>query len=311
MIKPFRITYALLIFLLIPCFAISQSNKTIKIQAEAAVNDKDWYSAAVLYGKLVARDSSVVSVNYGYADASRLNFDLDIAFYWYTKVIAVDNGKKFPLAFYWKAQILQYKGNYKEAKKWYAKFSKSRKAKAAKYSYYVTKAGIQAEACDLAQVLMSNPVSYKIVHLDTAINSKVSEYAAFEKDSMLYFSSLRVIPKKYADEEEKPLLNKIYSSDTKMAKWQRVKILDTNINATYIHNANICFNDDYTQMIISRCRNKNATEYTCDLYESKFVSKKWQPMSKLGEPINLKGTSSSMPSYANINDSTFLFFTSF
>ena len=310
MIKTFRITYALLIFSLIPCFAVSQSNKTIKIQAEAAVNDKDWYSAAVLFGKLVARDSSVVSVNYGYADASRLNFDLDIAFYWYNKVIAVDNGKKYPLAFFWKAQILQYKGQYKESKKWYAKFSKSRKAKAAKYSYYVAKAAIQAEACDLAQVLMSNPVSYKIVHLDTAINSKVSEYAAFEKDSMLYFSSLRVTPKKYADEEEKPLLNKIYSSDTKLTKWQKVKILDTNINATYIHNANICFNDDYTQMIISRCRNKNATEYTCDLYESKFIGTKWQPMSKLGEPINLKGTSSSMPSYANINDSTFLFFTS-
>ena len=100
MIKPFRITYALLIFALVPSFAISQSNKTLKVQAEMALNEKDWYSAAVFYGKLVARDSSIVSINYGYADASCLNFDLDIAFYWYTKVIAVDNGKKFPLAFH-------------------------------------------------------------------------------------------------------------------------------------------------------------------------------------------------------------------
>lgn len=275
-----------------------------------AMNQKDWYSAATFYSKLVARDSSYVKINYNYADASRLNFDLDIAFYWYNKVIAVDNGKKFPLAFFWKAQILQYKGQYKEAKKWYAKMAKSRKAKGAKYEYYVKKAAAQAEACDLAQVLISNPVSYKVLHLDTSINSKLSEYAPFEKDSTLYFSSLRKTPKKYADEEEPPLLNKVYSSPTKMGKWQKVKSLDTNINATYLHNANICFNEEYTQMIISRCVNKNATEYTCDLYESKLVGKRWMPMQKLGEPINLKGTSTSMPSYGKINDSTFLFFTS-
>ena len=77
-----------------------------------AMNQKDWSSAATFYGKLVARDSSYVKINYNYAESSRLNFDLDIAYYWYNKVIAVDNGKKFPLAFFWKAQILQYKGQY-------------------------------------------------------------------------------------------------------------------------------------------------------------------------------------------------------
>jgi outer membrane protein OmpA-like peptidoglycan-associated protein len=302
--------YLFLFFLLISLLSFSQSNKTIKIQAENAMNEKDWYSAAVLYGKLVARDSSNVTVNYNYAEASRLNFDLDIASYWYNKVIAVDNGKKFPLCFYWKAQILQYKGNYKEAKKWYSKFSKSRKAKSAKYAYYTIKAALQAEACDMAQVLITNPVSYKIIHLDTAVNSKVSEYAAFEKDSTLYFSSLRTKPKKYADDEEVVPMNKVYSTDTKMGKWQKVKTLDTNINATYLHNANICFSDDYKQMIISRCKNKNATEYTCELYESKLMNNKWQPMTKLGEPINLKGYSTSQPNYGKINDSTFLFFAS-
>jgi hypothetical protein len=309
MIKHLYITYAF-ILASFPCFVNSQSNKTLKIQAEMAMNQKDWYSAAVLYGKLVARDSSYVKINYNYAEASRLNFDLDIAYYWYNKVIAVDNGKKFPLAFYWKAQILQYKGNYKEAKKWFTKTAKSRKAKGEKYKYYITKAAIQADACDLAQALISNPVSYQVLHLDTTINSKVSEYAAFEKDSTIYFSSLRKTPKKYADDEEPPLLNKIYTSPTKMGKWQKVKSLDTNINATYLHNANICFSDDYKQMIISRCKNKNATEYVCELYESKFIGNKWRPMQKLGEPVNLKGTSSSMPSYGKMNDSTFLFFAS-
>lgn len=274
------------------------------------MSQKDWYSAAVLYGKLVNRDSSNIDVNYNYAEASRLNFDLDIATYWYNKVISIDNGKKYPLAFYWKAQILQYQSNYKEAKKWYSKFSKSRKAKSPKYSYYVKKAAIQAEGCDLAQVLKSNPVNYQIIHLDTAINSKVSEYAPFEKDSTLYFSSLRTKVKKYADDEEQVPLNKIYSSDNRLNKWQKVKMLDTNINATYLHNANICFSEDYKQMIISRCQNKNATEYVCELYESNFINNKWQPMTKISEPINMKGYSTTQPNYGKLNDSTFLFFAS-
>jgi hypothetical protein len=310
MLNHIRITYAYILLAFVPGLLVSQSNKTLKIQAEMAVNQKDWASAAAFYQKLVQRDSSYVKINYGYAEASRQNFDVDIAFYWYNKVIAVDNGKKFPLAFFWKAQLLQYKGQYKEAKKWYTKIAKSRKAKGAKYEYYVKKAAIQAEACDLAQVLISNPLSYKITHLDTSINSKLSEYAPYEKDSTLYFSSLRVTPRKYPDDPEPPLLNKIYTSPTKMGKWQKVKSLDTNINATYLHNANICFNDNQTQMIISRCVNKNATEYTCELYESKLAGKRWLPMKKLGEPINIKGSSSSMPSFANVNDSTFLFFAS-
>jgi hypothetical protein len=291
-------------------WANAQSNKTLKIQAQTAMNQKDWYSASVFYGKLVARDSSNLDVNYNYAEASRLNFDLDIASYWYNKVILIDNGKKYPLCFFYKAQILQTQGNYKEAKKWYSKFSKSRKAKSPKYAYYVKKAAIQAEGCDLAQVLKSNPVNYRIIHLDTNVNSKVSEYAPFEKDSTLFFSSLRTKVKKYADEEDQVPMNKVYSSDYRNEKWQKVKVLDTTINATYIHNANICFSDDYQQMIISRCQNKNATEYVCELFESRFANNKWQTMIKLGEPINLKGYSSTQPNYGKLNDSTFLFFAS-
>ncbi len=300
--------YLTLLFLLIQISLFGQTNRTLKLQAQQAMNNKDWHVAASLYGKLVGRDSSYVDINYNYAEASRLNFDLDIANYWYSKVISVDNGKKYPLAFFYKAQILQYKGQYKEAKKWYTKFSKSSKAKNAKYKYFVQKSIVQADACDLAQILISNPLPFKLEHLDSTINSKVSEYAAFEMDSTLYFSSLRSKIKKQDDEPEPR--NKIYSTSIKNGKWQKISALDTNINATYLHNANICFNDDYTQMIISRCVNKNASEYQCDLYESRLINKKWQPMQKMGEPINIKGYSSSQPCFGKMNDSTFLFFAS-
>lgn len=270
--------------------------------------NKDWLSAAQYYNRLYYRDSSEVSVQYNYAEASRLNFDLDVAYRLYLKVSKLDNGKKYPLCFYWIGQILKNKGEYKDAKKWFTKFSKFKKGKSkVNYDYYITKSKLEIEACDLALYLIKNPLKQKVEHLDTAINSKVSEYAAFESDSTLYFSSLKNPSRRDANAVN---LNKIYKSEMRKMKWQKVKALDTAINATYLHNANTCFSDDYKQMIVSRCKAKNATEYVCELYAGNYVNNKWQSLERMPAPINLSGVNTTQPSFGMINGQTALFFAS-
>ncbi|MCW3077551.1 MAG: hypothetical protein JWO32_2160 [Bacteroidetes bacterium] len=289
-------------------FVKAQSNRSMLLQAEAAMANKDWYTAAQYYNRLFYRDSSDVSVQYNYAEASRLNFDLDIAYRLYNKIAAVDNGKSRPLCFYWIGQILKNKGQYKEAKKWFTKFSKLKKdKKKVNLDYYFTKSLLEIEACDLALIMIKNPVPEKIEHLDTTINSKVSEYAPFESDSALYFSSLKNPSKKDANDVN---LNKIYRSEMRQQKWQKVKALDTAINATYLHNANTCFSDDYKQMIVSRCKAKNASEYGCELYSGNYVNNKWQALERMPEPINLKGINTTQPCYGKINGKKVLFFAS-
>ncbi|MCE3259264.1 MAG: hypothetical protein K0S12_905 [Bacteroidetes bacterium] len=287
----------------------AQSNRLILSQGDAAMASKDWYSAAQYYQRLYLRDSSDISLQYSYAEASRLNFDLDLAYRLYNKVATVDNGKKYPLCFYWMGQILKNKGQYKEAKKWFTKFSKTKKTKTTRfnYDYYITKSKLEMEACDLSMILIKSPVSPKLEHLDSAINSKVSEYAAFESDSTLYFSSLKNPSRKDANQVS---FNKIYRSEMKNNKWQKVKELDTNINATYLHNANTCFSDDYKLMIVSRCKAKNATEYTCELYQSNYVNNKWQPLERMPEPVNIKGANTTQPSFGVLDGKTVLFFAS-
>ena len=76
--------------------------------------------------------ADTLKLKYNYAEASRLNFDLDLALRLYNRVIAEDNGKKYPLSFYWMGQLLKTKGQYKEAKKWFIKFSKSKTKKSIK-----------------------------------------------------------------------------------------------------------------------------------------------------------------------------------
>lgn len=286
----------------------AQTNAVIQKNAEEAMKEKDWYAAAQHYSRLFSRDSSELTIKYNYAEASRLNFDLDLALRLYSKVVALDDEKKFPLAYYWIGQLLKTKGNYKEAKKWFTKFSKMKfKKNKASFEYYVTKAKLEMDACDMAQIWMKNPVGPKLEHLDTAINSKVSEYAAFEMDSTLYFSSLRNASKKDVNENN---YNKIYSSEMKNMRWQRVKPLDTNINAVTLHNANTSFSEDYKQMILSRCRAKNGSEYTCELYAAANENGKWKTPEKLPAPLNLPGFSSTQPCFGKLKGKIVLFFAS-
>ena len=97
----------------------------------------------------------------------------------------------------------------------------------------------------------------------------------------------------------------------KNMKWQKVKALDTNINATYLHNANTCFSADYKQMIVSRCKPKNASEYICELYFSNYINNKWQLLERMPEPINQKGVNTTQPSFGEVNGKQVLFFANY
>lgn len=285
----------------------AQNDRQLRIEARQAVANKDWFGASQYYARMYGRDSSSIKLKYEYAEASRLNFDFDLAIRLYTKVIAEDNGRKYPLSYYWMGQLLKGKMQYKEAKKWFTKFSKSKKKGIKNVDYYTNKSKLEVEACDFAQIMIKSSSGTSIEHLDKSINSKVSEYAAFEKDSTLYFSSLRDGNKKDGNEVN---LNKIYRSETKNGKWQKITALDTNINATYLHNANTCFSADYKTMIVSRCKAKNASDYLCDLYMGVFLNNKWQPFEKIPAPVNLSGITTSQPCFGEIGGKTVLFFSS-
>lgn len=288
----------------------AQSDRKLRLQAEAAMENKDWFAASQYYNRLHNHDSSDIATRYAYAEASFHNFDLDLSLRLFRKVIAADNGKRYPLSFYRVGQILKGKEQYKEAKKWFLKFSRA-KIKRQRYDvdYYVTKSKLEAEACDLAQILRSTSVIEAPEHLDSTINSKLSEYAAFEKDSTLYFSSVRAGNSKRRDPNEVNY-SKIYRTDFRKQKWSKIKALDTAINATYLHNANTCFSRDNKQMIVSRCVAKNASDYACELYVSLLINNRWKPLMRMDEPVNLTGYTTTQPCFGEIDGKEVLFFSS-
>ncbi len=289
----------------------AQSNTSLRSQAQTAIILKDWYGATQYLNRLYFRDSLDIKLCYLYADVSRKNFDLDIALNLYTKVTAHVNIKKYPLSYYWIGQILKTKGDYKEAKKWFIKFTKIKlkeyKIKHSEFKYYLAKSKLELEACEMAQIILKNPLNLTQVHLESVINTNQSEFAPFEKDSTIYFSSIKPTPKNDLNE---PIFSKIYISDYRKSKFTKVKSMDTIINSTVFHNANICFSSDSKQMIISRCKEKNSEEFLCDLYLSEFKNNHWQLPTKIKEPINYPNSSSSQANFGVLNGKQVLFFSS-
>ncbi len=286
----------------------AQKLKTLLNDGNNAFDNKDFFSASIYYERALLQDSSAIEIQYKYADASRLNYDFEIASHWYAKVYKADpQGKLYPECVFWLATLKKNKGTYKDAKKLFDKYAKKNKKN--KNSYFVKKAIQEIAACDYAQLLVSNPnKEVAIIHLDSAVNSKVSEYAPIQMDSVLYFSSLR--NGKDKDHSHHINYNKIYTSIQDSIKWGKAKELDTVFNKSGVHTANTSFNEEYTKAYVSRCEQKNAQEFTCKIYSSEYKNGHWQSLQQLPDEINLSGSNNTQPAVGYLGGTEALFFAS-
>jgi len=286
----------------------AQSIKLLLKQGSDAMNKKDYSSAAQIYNQVILIDSSKVEYQLLFADASRLNYDNGVALHWYQKIYKVDNGKTYTEVPFYMAVQLKNLGKYKDAKKYFDKYyKKQRNSKDKNRKQLAAKAKQEYESCDFAQALIKTPIDVKIEHLDSLVNSKVSEYAPFELDSVLYFSSLR---DKSQQDANAVGFNKLYTSHKKKNKWQKAEELDSLFNKHGIHNANTSFNDNFTKVFVSRCGAVNASQYRCEIYMSKFIDGHWLELEKLPAPINLSGCNNTQPCATIVNNKEVLFFAS-
>ena len=109
-----KIIFSVCVFFCVQ-FSFAQKLKTFLKQGEDAMKDKDYYSACQYYNQAMLIDSANMEIQWKYAEASRLNYDFDLAKNWYDKIFKIDNLKNYPEAPYWIGVILKGKGQYKEA----------------------------------------------------------------------------------------------------------------------------------------------------------------------------------------------------
>jgi hypothetical protein len=285
----------------------SQIKQLLKQGLEANEN-KDYSSAAQIYNQIILIDSSKIEYQLLFADASRLNYDNETALHWYQKIYKKDNGKTYKEVPFYMATLLKNTGKYKEAKKYFDKYYKKNKSSKDDFKKKLSLKALQEiDACDLAQIIINNPVQTTVLHLDNTVNSKVSEYAPYEVDTVLYFSSLR---DKSETDERGVGYNKLYTSKKINNKRQKATELDSLFNKEGIHNANTCFNDNFTKIILTRCEALNKSQYTCELYESHYLNNTWTEFKKLPSPINMLEINTTQPNIGKINNKDVLLFSS-
>lgn len=306
-----KITICFILYFAIFANTQAQSIKQLLKQGVDASAIMDYSSAAQIYNQIILKDSSNIEYQLMFADASRLNYDNITALHWYEKIYKKDNGKTYTEVPFYIATQLKNTGKYKEAKKYFDKFfKKQRNSKDKTKKQLALKAKQEFEACDIAQILVKNPIDVKILHLDSMVNSRVSEYAPFEYDSLLYFSSLRDKSKSDANGVGFNKLYTAHKSQIKENKFLKAQELDSLFNKNGIHNANTSFNADFTKIFVSRCGAINASQYKCEIYVSNFKEGHWTDLKKLPAPINVEGSNTTQPCFSELNGKDVLFFAS-
>lgn len=301
------------LFFLLFFFETVGFGQDIEIQtlkaADEAMNEGDYYTASVFYGRLVndvpARKLEHVEK---YAQALYLYHSYNDAANWFEYLYKNDTLKKYPEALFWWALMTKQTAKYAEALEL---FKKSEIEYKGDNQYLKDKTKVEIKACVESIRSMSEPLDLKIEHLSKTINSPYSEFNAIQLgDTALYFSSLRLVVAESANSIfPSVFVSKIYRSTMSIAGYSEGKELPQAINNPETHNANFCFSPDKSRLYFTRCKNERKPQLNCEIWVSEISNDKWKKPERLSRRINAPGVTTTHPFITTYNEGEVLYFT--
>jgi hypothetical protein len=286
-------------FMLLSHFSKAQKLKTLEADGKKALENKEYYLAENNFKKAIGIDSSKIELQYLYAEACRLDLNYVVAERWYNKVYKKDNGKQFPEALYHLASCKKSNGRYKDAIKMFDKYAK-RNSK--KHPDKAAKATQESQNCSFALMLIKNPLPINVNHIDSNVNSKSGEYGPFEKDSTLYFTSIKT--------SGNQIESKIFKSKVNGFKYSKYELLDSLINAPMLNISNSVWDPNSNALYCYRCQENNTEKPKCGIYVYKYKNNHFEPGEMLPSEINKEGSINNHPSLTIINGKLSMYFSS-
>lgn len=280
------------------------------LYGDEAMEDRDYYTAAMYYRNALYLDSSSVKASWKYADAARLFNNYRDAEKYYSVVLDMGGEPRYPYSRFWLALMQKSNGRYSEAGENFKRFLKEHPEAE---EYYRQKANLEIQACEIAPVIISKPLNLYVDHLlDVRVNTAYSDFNAQQLwDTALVFSSLRPV---IVEEAESFIPNTyvsgIYFALASRAGWSKVREFDSRINAPGYHTANATFSADMTRMFFTRGKIEGNPQMRTELWTAKNVSGKWQKPERLPDNINLAGYTFTQPALSELEDFDVLYFVS-
>ena len=280
----------------------AQSKKQLYKVAMSSLENKDYENAAYYFHLLTLQDSLNTEYQYQLATAARLNYQNDLAYYWYKKLWEA-HPEKYPDVLFYLGVLSKNKGDYKKAISYFTKFYRKYK-NSTKYPEYIKMVNTALQhirGCEEALVSQRSSDNKSIKHIDSAVNTHLSEYAPFMTDSALLFSSLR----KTAEGES---FSRLYSSAFRHDTFMVARALPEFINESHTHVANPCLYKNF--LFYTKCVPLNATEFECKIYAVMYINHHWTAPIELHYEINHPHYTATHPMATQWNGKNVLFFSS-
>lgn len=302
-----KIIYILFAGILVFCGVLSAQENNLR-NAKYWEKEKDWASAALYYEDYLdeIKDADA-DVYWHYAHCLRNLYEYSNAEIYFKKVLQTDS-LNYPDAVYYLALVKKNNAKYGEAYNLFSSYLKSGRC-----SNLLQRAEMEKKACAFSLKTLSNPVNVKIEQLSSDINtSSYSEFNAQQLgDSVLFYSTIR--PK--TQNSVSSLLSDYYCSELYRANFgvngfAKIKPLSNNFNNPKYHNANFCFDSDYTRMYFTRSELPDPPDVHSEIWVSDYRGGKWQRPYRLGEPVNLPNSISTNPCVGKVNGREVLYFVS-
>lgn len=265
------------LILLIGCLgaATGQSYRQYIKAADEEFDNLNYYSAMKHYQEAMSIEGELPEVLFKYAEAARLFQSYTFADTAYTKVLASEEAKSYPLSKYWLATVKKKQGKYEESQLLFQQFADEHPNA---YPEYTANAKTEVGALKWAIEAIHHPDENVVVErLNDDINTAYSEFAPLMKGDDLYFSSLREsrqfkkgeIPRQYAIEMK--------------AKNAGKKIDPLDFNDPVRHTAHASFSRSNRKVYYCLCDYVGATaEVRCEIYYRPIIGK-----NEYGDPVKL------------------------
>ena len=176
-----------LVLLIHPQKMSAQNFKQWMELGQTALNDGDYLTAALQFGKAYELDSASFDATIRLADAYRLSRNYSEAARLYDKAYFKDKGRLYPEGQYYLAQMLVLMGQHSDALRNFQKYERRLKRERDTPAY--AKLTQEMAGCSLALAAREPDPDVRLGLLDGDVNTEKSEFAPFLLDTVLRYTT--------------------------------------------------------------------------------------------------------------------------
>lgn len=266
-----------------------------KSRAKYALQAGDLYTAIDYYERYCTAIPTKLKDAFTLADLYRRSRDYQSAAEWYNKCYEADPAK-FADALYYKGLMLKQQADYAGALIAFEKYKSNHKStmdKARKKQLKNDVLGAQ-----LAPALLDSSTGIEVNNLDRSINNPHIELSpVLMNDSTLLYASLKANSIEYyhVDTPEAFPARQFYTAKKKDGEWKSEGRWKSKVNLEEVNTGNGVFSPDGNRFYFTRCETNNANKTICELYMATKKGGKWRNAERLGNGINSKTHTTTMP----------------